>query len=70
MKSMGGPVSKGGWGESIVNRMCGTQLDPEHYRTLGDIYLPRPDGMGTTQIDHIVISQFGIFVIETKNYTG
>lgn len=50
--------------------MCGTQLDPEHYRTLGDIYLPRPDGMGTTQIDHIVISQFGIFVIETKNYTG
>lgn len=25
---------------------------------------------GTTQIDHIVISPYGIFVIETKNYKG
>jgi hypothetical protein len=24
----------------------------------------------TTQIDHIVVSRFGIFVIETKNYKG
>jgi len=70
VKSAGGSHFKGWLGESIVNRMCVTQLDPEHYRTLGDIYLPRPDGMGTTQIDHIVISQFGIFVIETKNYKG
>ena len=25
---------------------------------------------GTTQIDHILISKFGVFVIETKNYNG
>lgn len=25
---------------------------------------------GTTQIDHIIVSPFGIFVIETKNHTG
>ena len=25
---------------------------------------------GTTQIDHILISKFGVFVIETKDYNG
>lgn len=25
---------------------------------------------GTIQIDHIVVSQYGIFVVETKNYKG
>ena len=29
-----------------------------------------PSRNKTTQIDHIVISRFGIFVIETKNYKG
>ena len=27
-------------------------------------------GDGTTQIDHILISRFGVFVIETKDYSG
>ena len=25
---------------------------------------------GTTQIDHIVVSRYGVFIIETKNYKG
>lgn len=30
-----------------------------------------PDGEGaTTQIDHLLLSPFGVFVIETKNYKG
>lgn len=29
-----------------------------------------PTEKGTTQIDHLVISKYGIFAIETKNYTG
>ncbi len=29
-----------------------------------------PINNGTTQIDHILLSRFGIFVIETKNYNG
>jgi hypothetical protein len=29
----------------------------------------RPKG-GTTQIDHVLVSRFGIFVIETKDYKG
>ena len=31
--------------------------------------LPADDG-GTTQIDHILVSKYGIFVIETKNRKG
>ena len=29
----------------------------------------RMDG-GTTQVDHILVSRFGVFVIETKDYSG
>jgi hypothetical protein len=36
---------------------------------LNDIYLPLDDG-STTQIDHVVVSPFGVFVIETKTYKG
>ena len=41
----------------------------EAYILLNDCTLP--DGQnGTTQIDHILLSPCGIFVIETKNYQG
>jgi len=33
-----------------------------------DLVLPTPDG--TTQVDHVIVSRFGVFVIETKNMTG
>ena len=36
---------------------------------LKDLTLPTTYD-GTTQIDHIVVSRFGVFVIETKNMTG
>ena len=42
---------------------------PDEYRIMNDVYLPLADGT-TTQIDHIVVSQYGIFVVETKNYSG
>ena len=63
-------VSFKGWiGEWIVYRNL-NRLDPQLYRQFHDLYLPRPDGQGTTQLDHVVVSPFGIFVIETKNYKG
>ena len=34
-----------------------------------NVTLPSP-GSGTTQIDHVIISRFGIFAVETKNYRG
>ena len=40
----------------------------EEYIVLNDIMLPTQ--YGTTQIDHVVVSPYGIFVIETKNYKG
>ena len=44
------------------------RLDRATYRAVHDLTLPTPDG--TTQIDHVVVSPYGIFVIETKNMKG
>lgn len=57
-----------GWaGERRVKSVT-LQLDPDSYTIFHDITLPTPTG--TTQIDHIIISTHGVFVIETKNYSG
>jgi hypothetical protein len=61
--------SKGEAGERLVAK-CLKDLNPAFYQVFHDLYLPRPDGKGTTQIDHVVLSRFGVFVIETKNYDG
>ena len=60
------PQNIGKLGEKRV----ASKLDwlPKEYITLNDILLPT--NYGTTQIDHIVVSPYGIFVIETKNYKG
>lgn len=49
------------------------QLDqlPKDCKTLSDLMLPNAKSKsGYSQIDHIVISPYTIFVIETKNYAG
>ncbi len=66
---LGSPTMKGRIGEWRVNRAL-RQLDTAQYHLFPDLYLPRPDDDGTTQIDHVLVSPFGIFVIETKNYQG
>ena len=41
---------------------------PSEYHVFNDVYI---EAQGrSVQIDHIVVSRYGIFVIETKNYTG
>ena len=45
-----------------------SKLPRDKYVVLNDILIK--DEKGTHQIDHIVISNFGIFVIEMKNYYG
>ena len=62
------PKQKGKRGEKLVAGRMRKGL-PDEYRILNDIYLPLPDGT-TTQIDHIVVSQYGVFVVETKTYSG
>ncbi len=61
------PEIKGAVGEHYVNKIL-AQLGP-NYQVFHDLYVPNEKG-GTTQIDHVVTSPFGIFVIETKHYTG
>ncbi|MGD6778520.1 nuclease-related domain-containing protein [Sutcliffiella horikoshii] len=49
------------------------QLDqlPNGYRYLSDLLLKNPRAKsGYSQVDHVVLTPFGIFVIETKNYQG
>ena len=61
------PKLKGRVGEWWANRSLRT-LPQEKYKILNDIMIR--NGKGTTQIDHVVLSEYGIFVIETKNYDG
>ena len=61
------PGEIGSAGEHKVNH-CLRSLGPE-YLLLNDILIQNSDG-STSQIDHLVISEYGLFVIETKNYTG
>jgi hypothetical protein len=43
-------------------------LDSNLYHRFHDVIIP--SSHGTTQVDHILVSPFGIFVVETKNYKG
>lgn len=63
------PTIKGKCGELIVALCLKFGLDAKVYRILNNVMIPDIDG-GTTQIDHIVLSPFGLFVIETKNMKG
>ncbi|WP_238063735.1 NERD domain-containing protein [Psychrobacter sp. Ps3] len=60
---------KGFLGETVINVAMWLKLDKDIYHRLNNVTLPLVND-GSTQIDHIIISVYGIFVIETKNYKG
>ena len=60
--------SKGRIGEHRVAHIL-SRLPEDRYRVINNLLLRTSSG-GTTQIDHVVISEYGIFVIETKFYKG
>jgi restriction system protein len=62
------PSGKGVIGEYIINLSAKLMLDGSVYHLIKNVTLPTEDG--STQIDHIIVSKFGIFVMETKNYAG
>jgi hypothetical protein len=62
------PSVKGARGERRVNSILDRELPSGEYKVFHDITLHTYQG--STQIDHIVVSRYGVFVIETKNYTG
>jgi len=59
---------KGVYGEFLVNFILNRFLPKEQYSLIKNVTLPTDEG--TTQIDHIVVSPFGLFVVETKNMKG
>lgn len=61
------PKFRGFMGEFWVKLEL-SKLPKEQYIILNDIMIK--DERGTHQIDHLVLSEFGIFVIEMKNYCG
>ena len=62
------PQVKGYLGELRLRLSARLFLDPDTYRPIHNATLPTADG--TTQIDHIFVSRYGIFVVETKNMSG
>jgi restriction system protein len=62
------PWFKGVFGEWLVKVLAKFFLDSTEYRPIHNVTLKTPDG--TTQIDHVFVSRFGVFVVETKNYSG
>lgn len=60
-------LDRGNYGEYLTFK-CLSRLEGT-YRILTNVYLPKDNGK-TTEIDLIMISQKGIFVFESKNYSG
>lgn len=61
------PSTRGKRGENKVSSAIGNTIENEQY-VINNLILVN-DGK-SVQIDHIVINPRGIFVIETKNYSG
>jgi len=55
-------------GEQLVNNILANNFPNEDYHLLKNITLPIVGG--TTQIDHLLISTQGVFVIETKGLSN
>ena len=61
------PIFKGFIGEKSVAFFL-SGLPENEYILINDVMLKTD--RGSTQIDHVLLSIYGIFVIETKNYKG
>jgi hypothetical protein len=62
------PRFRGDIAESRVRRILGTGLDKSRYTVFHHLVLPA--GAGKVVIDHVVVSKFGIFVIESVYARG
>ena len=62
------PRFRGDIAQSRVRRLLASGLESNRYTVFNDLVLA--DAGGTRQIDHVVISKFGIFVIESCYVRG
>lgn len=61
-------IFKGWFGEKKTTVKMWFSLDSNIYNRVHDLILQSSNG--TTQIDHILVSEYGIFIVETKNLKG
>ena len=61
-------ILKGWWGEKKTSLNIWWNFDKTIYKRFHNIIIPTTNG--TTQIDHLLLSKYGIFIVETKNYNG
>ena len=62
------PRVKGMLGEKMVQTRAALKLDSNIYHPFNNLILP--SNGATTQLDHVYVSPYGIFVVETKNVQG
>jgi hypothetical protein len=55
-------------GEALLSRVVLKNFGHPFYHLMNHVTLQLKDG--TTQVDHILVSRFGVFVIESKDYKG
>lgn len=61
---------KGDIGELVAAKFL-NKLDESKYKVIHDIKIKNPtSNTETSQIDHLVVSKYGIFAVETKAYKG
>ena len=61
-------ILRGWFGEKITTLNMWLSLDAKVYRRFHDVIIPAKNG--TTQIDHLLVSPYGLFIVETKNIKG
>lgn len=64
-RSAGAKGAVGEWKTRIAGKIG---LPEQTYLQYHDLIIPTHNG--TTQVDHVILSKYGVFVVETKHYTG
>lgn len=59
---------KGAYGEYLTQYLFNSVRFKGYYKSLTNIYVPYRNS--TSEIDVLIIHQKGIYVIESKNYSG
>jgi len=59
---------RGWFGEKKTAFNMWLSLDSSNYQRFHDVIIPSRNG--TTQIDHLLVSPYGLFIVETKNKKG
>ena len=57
-----------GWEGELKTKILNRLFLDKQYHVFNNVIVKTAHG--STQIDHVVVSQYGVFVIETKDKTG